>query len=127
MGKTRVEPRTSDTLRVSLCRDKNVVVTRTKLKDFTKTKFLSDRRTDQRAYEIAVRNRRAQALSIIVEDQVPLTSDKAIEVEYETGNADIDLPTGKLTWKLAVPAAKEAKVKFNYTVRYPKDVRLNID
>ena len=118
---------TSDTLTISLGRDKNVVVTRTKLKEFTKTKFLSDRRSDSRAYEIVVKNKRSTPLSILVEDQIPVSTDKAIEVEKEANNAEIDELMGKLSWKLKVAASKEAKVKFNYTVRYPKDLRLMID
>lgn len=118
---------TSDTLIISLGRDKNVVVTRTKLKEFTKTKFLSDRRSDSRAYEIVVKNKRSIPLSILVEDQIPVSTDKTIEVEKDANNAEIDELMGKLSWKLKVAASKEAKVKFNYSVRYPKDLKLNID
>jgi uncharacterized protein (TIGR02231 family) len=118
---------TDDTLTISLGRDKNVVVTRTKLKDFTKTKFLSDRRSDSRAYEIVVKNKRNTPLSILVEDQIPISTDKAIEVEKDVNAAEIDALTGKLTWKLKVAAGKESKVKFNYTVKYPKDYRLIVE
>ncbi len=118
---------TSDTLTISLGRDKNVVVTRTKLKEFTKTKFLSDRRSDSRAYEIVVKNKRSIPLSILVEDQIPVSTDKAIEVEKEADKAEIDELMGKLSWKLKVAASKEVKIKFNYSVRYPKDLKLTID
>jgi uncharacterized protein (TIGR02231 family) len=118
---------TDDTLTISLGRDKNVVVTRTKLKDFTKTKFLSDRRSDSRAYEISVKNKRNTPLNILIEDQVPVSTDKAIEVEKDVNTAEIDALTGKIAWKLKVAASKEAKVKFNYTVKYPKDYRLNVE
>jgi hypothetical protein len=120
-GKTLLNTLTTDdTLRLSLGRDKNVVVTRTKLKDFSKTKFLSDKRQTSRAFDIAIRNKRAQNLNIIVEDQIPISSNNAIEVTAETGDAEVDLNTGKLVWRLEVSANKERKVKFNYTVRYPK-------
>ena len=121
MGKTLLNTLTTDdTLNISLGRDKNVVVMRTKLKDFSKTKFLSDKRTDSRGFETTVRNKRGQPLSITVEDQVPISTTKDIEIVPETGDAVVDLPTGKLTWKLDVPAGKEKKVKFNYKVTYPK-------
>jgi uncharacterized protein (TIGR02231 family) len=118
---------TDDTLTISLGRDKNVVVTRTKLKDFTKTKFLSDRRSDSRAYEIVVKNKRNTPLSILVEDQIPISTEKTIEVEKDVNIAEIDELTGKLTWKLKVAAGKESKVKFNYAVKYPKDYRLIVE
>lgn len=121
MGKTILNTlSTDDTLNISLGRDKNVVVTRTKLKDFTKTKFLSDKRTDSRAFETTVRNKRGQPLSITVEDQIPISTTKDIEIESQTGDAVVDATTGKLTWKLDVPAGKEKKVKFDYKVIYPK-------
>jgi uncharacterized protein (TIGR02231 family) len=121
MGKTVLNTLTTDdTLNISLGRDKNVVVTRTKLKDFTKTKFLSDKRTDSRGFETTVKNKRGQPLSITVEDQIPVSMTKDIEIMPETGDAVVDLPTGKLAWKLDVPAGKEKKVKFNYKVTYPK-------
>lgn len=121
MGKTILNTlSTDDTLNISLGRDKNVVVTRTKLKDFTKTRFLSDKRTDSRAFETTVRNKRGQPLSITVEDQIPISTTKEIEIEPQTGDAVVDATTGKLTWKLDVLAGKEKKVKFDYKVIYPK-------
>ena len=121
MGKTVLNTlSTDDTLNISLGRDKNVVVTRTKLKDFTKTRFLSDKRTDSRAFETTVRNKRGQPLSITVEDQIPISTTKEIEIEPQTGEAVVEATTGKLTWKLDVPAGKEKKVKFDYKVIYPK-------
>ena len=121
MGKTVLNTLTTDdTLNISLGRDKNVVVTRTKLKDFTKTRFLSDKRTDSRAFETTVRNKRGQPLSITVEDQIPISTTKEIEIEPQTGDAVVEATTGKLTWKLDVPAGKEKKVKFDYKVIYPK-------
>ena len=44
-----------DTLNISLGRDKNIVVTRTKLKEFSKKKFLSNKKIDSRAWDIEVR------------------------------------------------------------------------
>lgn len=128
MGKTVLNTlSTEDTLNISLGRDKNVVVTRMKLKDFTKTKFLSDKRTDSRAFETTVRNKRGQALNIIVEDQIPISVTKELEVETDTGNASVDAQTGKLTWKLDVPSGKDKKVKFSYTAKYPKGQKVILE
>ena len=128
LGKTYLNTQnTNDTLNISLGRDKNVVVTRTKLNDFTKKGFLSNKRTDSRGFEIAVRNKKSQAINIIVEDQLPLSVNKDIEIENEAKEAELDKITGKLTWKINVAGGKEQKVKFNYTVKYPKDLRLQLE
>lgn len=128
LGKTYLNTQnTNDTLNISLGRDKNVVMTRTKLNDFTKKGFLSNKRTDSRGFEIAVRNKKSQAINIIVEDQLPLSVNKDIEIENEAKEAELDKTTGKLTWKLNVAGGKEQKLKFNYTVKYPKDLRLQLE
>ncbi|MBL7815735.1 MAG: DUF4139 domain-containing protein [Saprospiraceae bacterium] len=128
MGKTVLNTLTTDdTLNISLGRDKNVVVTRTKLKDFTKSKFLSDKRTDSRGFETIIKNKRNQPLSITVEDQIPISSTKDIEIVPETGDAAVEATTGKLTWKLDIPASKEKKVKFNYKVTYPKTQKVILE
>ena len=128
LGKTYLNTQnTNDTLNISLGRDKNVVVTRTKLNDFTKKGFLSNKRTDSRSFEIAIRNKKSQAINIIVEDQLPLSVNKDIEIENEAKEAELDKITGKLTWKINVAGGKEQKVKFNYTVKYPKDLRLQLE
>ena len=128
LGKTYLNTQnTNDTLNISLGRDKNVVVTRTKLNDFTKKGFLSNKRTDSRGFEIAIRNKKSQAINIIVEDQLPLSVNKDIEIENEAKEAELDKITGKLTWKLNVAGGKEQKVKFNYTVKYPKDLPLQLE
>ena len=128
LGKTYLNTQnTNDTLNISLGRDKNVVVTRTKLNDFTKKGFMSNKRTDSRGFEIAIRNKKSQAINIIVEDQLPLSVNKDIEIENEAKEAELNKTTGKLTWKLNVAGGKEQKLKFNYTVKYPKDLHLQLE
>lgn len=118
---------TNDTLNISLGRDKNVVVTRTKLSDFTKKGFLSNKRTDSRGYEIAVRNKKSLPINIIVEDQIPISVNKEVEIDKTMDGAELTDATGKLTWKLSVPASKEQKVRFTYTVKYPKDLTMQLE
>ena len=128
VGKTFINTQTAeDTLSISLGRDKNVSVERIKLKDFSKKAFLSDKTTQSRGYEISVRNKKSTPLSIIIEDQVPLTSSDNFSVSFEANEAKYDAETGKLTWNLKVDNAKEKKVKFNYTVKYPSTTRLILD
>lgn len=117
-----------DTLNLSLGKDKGVVVKRTLLKDYSSKKFIGSNRTDTRQYEIVVRNNKQQAVSIVVEDQFPISTQKEIEVQdrkYEGAKLDDD--TQKITWSLAVDSKKESKVSFKYEVKYPKDKLLVLD
>jgi uncharacterized protein (TIGR02231 family) len=117
-----------DTLSLSLGKDKGVAVKRTLLKDYSSKRFIGSNRTDTRQYEIVVRNNKQQPISIIIEDQFPVSTQKEIEVQdrkYEGAKLDDD--TQKLTWHFNVDPKKENKVNFKYEVKYPKDKVLQLD
>jgi Domain of unknown function (DUF4139)/N-terminal domain of unknown function (DUF4140) len=128
MGKTLLKTNSvEDTLKLSLGRDKNVVVTRTKLKDFSKTSFLSSKIKASRGYEIKIRNKKSVPISIVIEDQIPIVSEKSIEVEYENKGAEYNKEQGKLTWKIDLKPLEDKKVNFNYTVKYPNTVNVELE
>jgi Domain of unknown function (DUF4139)/N-terminal domain of unknown function (DUF4140) len=128
MGKTLLKTNSvEDTLKLSLGRDKNVVVTRTKLKDFSKTSFLSSKIKASRGYEIKIRNKKSVPISIVIEDQIPIVSEKSIEVEYENKGAEYNKEQGKLTWKIELKPLEDKKVNFNYTVKYPNTVNVELE
>jgi hypothetical protein len=128
MGKTLLKTNSvEDTLKLSLGRDKNVVVTRTKLKDFSKTSFLSSKIKASRGYEIKIRNKKSVPISIVIEDQIPIVLEKSIEVEYENKGAEYNKEQGKLTWKIELKPLEDKKVNFNYTVKYPNTVNVELE
>ena len=123
VGKSSINPAaTTDTLSLSFGRDKNVVVTRKKLKDFTSTKIIGANRKITFAYEIAIRNTKSEPISIEVQDQYPISSNKEIEIDLvESAEAKVDNITGKLTWNLELAASETKKMMLIYSVKYPKD------
>ncbi len=123
MGQTLLVTSTAeDTLQISLGRDKAVSITRTKLKEYSKRTFFGDKKIASRAFEIAVRNNKKQPINIVIEDQLPVSTQKEIEVDkQEYKDARLNETTGKLTWNLQIPPATENKLNFKYTVKYPKD------
>jgi hypothetical protein len=128
MGKTLLKTNSvEDTLKLSLGRDKNIVVTRTKLKDFSKTSFLSSKIKASRGYEIKIRNKKSVPISIVIEDQIPIVSEKSIEVEYENKGAEYDKDKGKLAWKIDLKPLEDKKINFNYTVKYPNTVNVELE
>jgi hypothetical protein len=117
-----------DTLKLSLGKDKGVVVKRTLLKDFSSKKFLGSNKTDTRQYEILVRNNKLQSISIIIEDQFPISTQKEIEIsDRKYDGAKLDGDTQKITWQFSVDPKKENKVNFKYEVKYPKEKILQLD
>ncbi len=119
---------TKDTLLVSLGRDKNVIVTRTKLKEFSKKQFLSSKKSEMTAWEISVRNNKKQTISLIVEDQFPISNIKDIEVErQETSGGEYDQNTGKILWRLQLAPTDNKKINFRYLVKYPAKSKVVIE
>jgi len=119
---------TEDTLNLSLGHDKGITVNRTQIKDFSKRQILSDKKSVSTEYEITIRNNKKFPININIEDQIPISTDKDITIENPTyEGAELDAPTGKLTWKLNLPATKDKKLKLSYTVKYPKTYRIQID
>ena len=122
VGKTFLNTtETTDTLDLSFGRDKRINIKCTKLKDFSKKQFLSGTVKQTFRKSIDVRNTRNFAVDIIIEEQIPVTTDKAIEVVLdESSKADYDASNGKLSWKLSLKPNENISLPFQYTVKYPK-------
>jgi len=113
---------TNDTLKVSMGRDKSIVIKREKIKDFCKNTTFGGNKKSTRGYEIKIRNNKAQAIDIEVVDQIPLSNRKEIEISLlESNGAKYDEKTGKLTWTLSIPANSVKTLSFKFEVKYPKD------
>jgi uncharacterized protein (TIGR02231 family) len=123
VGKSYIDPNSiKDTLNVSLGRDKRIVVKREKLKDFSSRKLIGSNQREARAFEISVRNTKAEVVKITVEDQVPISQDSQIEVTVsDVGGAKYNKDTGKLMWELTLQPNETKKVVYKFEVKYPKD------
>lgn len=121
--KTIIEPSDiMDTLAISLGRDKRIVVKREKLKDFTTRKSIGGTQRDSFAYEISIRNTKADAIKIVVEDQVPVSQNNQIEVFLQdAGGARYTEATGNLLWEFEMKPQETKKLVFKFEVKYPKD------
>ena len=130
VGKSYLDTRTTkDTLDLSLGRDKNIMVTRIKLKEFSSSKFIGLNKTETIAWEINVKNTKKQAINIVIEDQFPISSNKDIEVErLESSGGTYNEETGKLSWKFKLePGESKKKIKVMYSVKYPKNQSVYVD
>lgn len=123
VGKTFIEPnQTSDTLSLSMGRDKKVTIKREKVVDQSGTKFLSSKKEQTFTFDITVRNNKKEAIEMLLKDQYPLSSDKEIEIELlKSDNAKVNTETGILTWHLQLKPNETKKIRISYKVRYPKD------
>jgi uncharacterized protein (TIGR02231 family) len=121
-GKTFISPTANDTLLLTLGKDKRIQVERKKLKEFCSNSFFGGTKTESITWEITIKNTRKETITLTIEDQIPVSTDKEIEVKLtDKGNATLDEATGKLTWKLDLAPEKSQIIKFSFEVKHPKD------
>jgi hypothetical protein len=121
LGKSVLDLSNKDTLSISFGRDKNVLVSRTKVKSYKKKQFIGSNKTEQFAYEIIARNTKNEAINLLIEDQFPTSNNKEISIEEkEAPEAEINAETGKIGWRFNLPPNKEHKVFLKYTIKSPK-------
>jgi uncharacterized protein (TIGR02231 family) len=123
VGKTMINPnQTSDTLNLSMGRDKKISIKREKIADKSGTKFLSSYKEQTFTYDITIRNNKKESVELLLKDQYPISTDKEITVELlEKDRAKVNEETGILTWDLKLGANETKKIRISYKVRYPKD------
>lgn len=123
VGKTRINTnQTSDTLNLSMGRDKKISIKREKVADKSGTKFLSSKKEQTFTYDITVRNNKKEAAQLLLKDQYPLSPDKEIEIELvQSDGAKVNAETGILTWDLDLKPNETKKIRISYRVKYPKD------
>jgi hypothetical protein len=129
VGKSLLDVRyASDTLQISLGRDKNVSVTREKIKDFTSKKFIGSKKEEARAWDIIVKNNKSQPINMVVYDQVPVSTLDEIKVEIsKISGAKKNPTTGELKWEFKLDPKKSKEFKLQYSVKYPKNRNLIIE
>lgn len=129
VGKTFIDPNAvTDTLNLTLGHDKRVVIKREKLTDFSSVKFLGSNKLQKFTYEITVKNNKSEPVNMLLKDQYPLTTNKDIEVELtDAANAEINKDLGVLNWKFSLAPNETKKIRFSYSIKYPKDKTININ
>ncbi len=126
VGKSFLNPNaTTDTLNLSMGRDKRIVVKREKVAEQSAAKVIGSSKKQTFTYEITLRNGKKETANLLLKDQFPVSTDKTIEVELlQSDGAVINAETGVLTWKLILQPGVTQKVRVSYSVKYPKDQHL---
>jgi uncharacterized protein (TIGR02231 family) len=123
IGETYLDPTTmDDTLNLSLGKDPNIVVKRTLLKNQSKERIIQDKKERSFAYNIEVRNLKSSEIELIIQDQIPLTTNPEITIEKSNlGKGSIDEKTGLIEWQLKLKAKDNQTFDYDFKVRHPKD------
>ena len=129
VGKSLLDIRhAKDSLQISLGSDKNIVVKREKLKDFTSKKFIGSKTEEFRSWEIIVKNNKNQRVNMSVFDQVPVSTLDEIKVELiELSKAKHNSATGEIKWDFVIEPRESKHFDLKYSVKYPKHKTLIIE
>ena len=129
IGQTFLNPQTvADTMLISLGRDEQITIKRVQPKDLTeRKKVFSSSIRETYTYEIAVKNNKSIPIKLAILDQIPVSKQESIEVTLdEKDGAEYIKDFGKLKWELQIPANQSKRVRFSYSVKYPKDKPVQI-
>ncbi len=129
MGKSNLNPNnTEDTLTLSLGRDKSIVVTREKAKNFVAKQFIGSNKKETKVWEIEVKNNKSQPVKINIQDQFPISTNKEIQVEYiDYSGGKLDENTGIVNWNFELSPLGSKKLKTHYEVKYPKEKQVSLE
>ena len=129
VGRTILEAkRLADTLSISLGRDKNIVLGRTKVNQFTKKRIIGGNKIETLGFQVLVRNKKSLPVQLTVYDQVPVSAINEIQVvPTELSGGNHDKKTGKIKWELKLDPNQQKELLLKYEVKYPKREQLALE
>lgn len=123
MGETYLDPTSmEDTMHLSLGKDPNIIVKRTLLERDTKEKVVGTKMVKTYAYSIEVKNLKSKSIELVVQDQIPVTTNTEIEITAtELSKGTLNKRTGMIEWKVNLKPKASKDLEFIYEVKYDKD------
>jgi uncharacterized protein (TIGR02231 family) len=117
-----------DTLEISLGRDKNIVVGREKVEQFSKRRSIAGNIIETRGFKIIASNKKSLAIKLTIFDQVPVSVASDISVNsLELSNGKLEEKTGKVIWELSIEPQQQKELSLQYEVKYPKRERVILE
>jgi len=118
----------SDTMDISLGRDRSVVVQRKRMQDLAQRSFTGSKRTETIGWSIEVRNTKNAPIDLVIIDQLPVATVSEVEVELTTADGgSLDKSTGHITWRDHLAPGTMERHLFTYTVKAPRAMGLSLE
>ena len=129
IGKTILDPTVAnDTLHFSLGRDNGIRIQRTKVSARSSRRLLASTQEQNMTWRITVKNSRKEAVSLTLQDQIPVSENSNITVTTEElSGGQLDKSTGIVVWQLQLQPNEQREFIVNYRVKYPKNRRLDVE
>jgi hypothetical protein len=129
IGKTILDPTVAnDTLHFSLGRDNGIRIQRTKVSARSTRRLLASSQEQNMTWRITVKNTRQEAVSLILQDQIPVSENSNITVTTEElSGGQLDKSTGIVVWQLQLQPNEQREFIVQYRVKYPKSRNLIVE
>ena len=126
VGKTFIDPmQANDTLKLSLGVDPEVVVEKEAINDYKKKKPILNNNKIEYDFVVRVKNNKTIPISLIVEDQIPVSKNKEVNVELINSSGAAYIPEkGTLRWDFNLDGGAAKNKKLTYSISYPKNQNL---
>ncbi|WP_297101632.1 DUF4139 domain-containing protein [uncultured Draconibacterium sp.] len=129
VGKSLLDVRfASDTLQLSLGKDKNVIVNREKEKDFETRQFIGSKKEESKSWKTTIKNNKSQEINMVVLDQAPVSKLEEIEVNIQNvSGGKLNKESGEVKWEFTLKPMEKKEFDLKYSVKYPKSRDLTIE
>lgn len=121
VGKTTFNPsQFKDEFKVSLGSDTRIQVKREKISDLTSKKTFGSKKTDSYGFKLTAQNHKSQAVTMMLQEQVPVSTNKDLEITVSTQNGgQYDAEKGIITWEVLVGPGQSQSVSYTISLKYP--------
>jgi len=129
LGESLIKTRNvKDTLDLSLGRDEKVLVTRTKLKEYSSKQLIGTKLKETLSFELVAKNNRKNSIDIEILDQIPISKNSEIEVkDMELSGAEYNPVTGEVKWKYNLKPGESKKMILTFYIKYPKNQTIEVE
>lgn len=113
---------TNDTLNIDLGKDQAIKITRVKETEFCNSSVIGSNKKEEMAFKITALNNRSEPIKLKIFDQIPLSTNKEISVDYPSEiEPYLNKTTGEVKWEVQLEPKQSFEVNHKYTVKLPKD------
>lgn len=111
----------SDTLDLSLGRDKSIIIKREGNKEMRDKRVIGNNIKETIGWDITIKNNKNSKIKIVIEDQFPISQRKSVEVErLSWSEGVIDEQTGIVKWEITLDPKESKELSTNYSIKYSK-------
>ena len=121
-GKIQLSQQPKDSLLLTLGKDRRLHARREMVKTLNSKSFFGSNKKELQTYELIVTNTSKEKITMLVEDQIPVSTQSDLEVKLISSDQAIHaIETGKLSWNISLEPKQVKNIRFSYELIYPKE------